>query len=65
MIVRHNFEMVDNILQYRLEINPNLIEKYHEDLSTANENNTIEGELVPKLPLSATEKLFIQLGRTH
>ena len=63
MIVRHNFEIVENTLQYRMEINPNLKSLYHEEVSTANEDGSIGGELVPKLPLSFTERLFIQIGK--
>ena len=63
LIVRHNYELVGGVLQYRLELNPNLIDRYHEDLSTPNEDNTITGELVPKLPLSHTERFFLNLAR--
>ena len=61
IIVRHNYELVDGQLQYRLEINPNLIEKYHEDLSTPNEDNTIGSELVPKFATTFTETIFHKL----
>ena len=63
IIVRHNYELVDNVFQYRLETNPNLIGKYHEDMSK--EQEEISSELVPKLPLTFTEKLFIELGKNH
>ena len=63
LVLRHSYEIVGGILQYKLEFNPNLIDQYHEDVSSANEDNTIEGELVPTLPLSMTERFFIQLGR--
>ncbi len=48
-----------------MEVNPNLVEKYHEDVSTDNEDNSIEGELVPTLPLSYTERFFLQLGKNQ
>jgi hypothetical protein len=46
-----------------MEINPNLIEKYHEDISAV--DNVVEGELIPRLPLSFTEKLFYNLAKNH
>lgn len=61
IIVRHNFELVDGILHYKLEVNPNLVEKHHEDLSTPNEDNSIGSELIPKFPSSFTEQLFHKL----
>ncbi len=63
LIVRHNYEMSNGVLQYRMEINPNLVEKHHEDISTANEDNSIESEIVPILPLAWTQRLFLELGK--
>lgn len=63
IVVRHNYEIVDNVLQYRLEINPNLIEKYHEDLESSNGDHSISSELVPTLPLSLTERFYFNLAK--
>ena len=60
IIVRHNYEVVGDVLQYRLEVNPNLAERYHEEIQGGQE---ISSELVPKLPLTYTERFFIQLGK--
>ena len=60
IIVRHNYEMVGGVLQYRLEVNPNLSQNYHENLGETTEASS---ELVDKLPLSFTERLFIQMGK--
>ena len=54
IIIRHNYELVDGILQYRMEVNPN--QESHEEVDEAS------GELVTNLPLSFTERFFIRLG---
>ena len=51
-------------MQYRLEVNPNLIDNYHEDILLI-DGNEMSCELVPKLPLTFTEKMFIELGKSH
>lgn len=58
VIIRHTFELVDNVYNYRIDFNPNLIEKLHEEVSSNNESNSISAEMVPQLPITFTEKLF-------
>jgi hypothetical protein len=43
-----------------MEVNPNLKEMYHECLGDSSE---ISSEVVDKLPLTFSERLFIQLGK--
>jgi hypothetical protein len=62
IIVRHNYEVLGNVLQYRFEVNPNLSVRYHEEIEGGQD---ISSELVPKLPLTFTERFFIQLGNNH
>jgi hypothetical protein len=61
VIIRHTYELVNNLLYYKIEYNPNLIGKFHEHISSE-EGNEISGELVPKLPASLAERLFYNLG---
>lgn len=61
IVVRHNFELIDNEFVYRLEINPKLIEQYHEEIVLKNGKDQISSELVPRLPMSFTERLFYNL----
>ncbi len=63
IIVRHNYELVNNVFQYRMEVNPNLADKFHECLNK--DQVEIGSELVPQLPLTFTEKLFIEFGKNH
>ena len=60
IIIRHNFEKVGGVLQYRMEVNPNLKGLYHECLGDSTE---ISSEVVDKLPLTFSERLFIQFGK--
>lgn len=61
-VLRHNYELVGEKLEYRLEINPNLIEEHYEELSTPNPDHVIRGELVPQIPLTYTERMFYNLS---
>lgn len=54
--MRHNYELKNGILFYKLEVNNKLAEYANEEIDCYSEN--IESELVPLLSETLTEKLF-------
>jgi hypothetical protein len=59
--MRHNYELLDDQLVYRVEINPKLADQYHEELDLGDGDSVTSvtsSELLPVLPKTLTERLF-------
>ena len=63
IILRQSFTLENSTLNYKIEINQKLINLLPEEIKSNEE--LIEAEVVPVLPLTLTERLFFQLGRNH
>jgi hypothetical protein len=65
IILRHNYIIENSKLHYQIDVNPNFLDKQHEDFYPLNQSATIGSELVPQLPLSWAERIFFNLGPAH